>query len=201
MTKRILVVLVATIILLLGSMGCQKAPAVIDGEALYQQMNDLGQFPEMVRRGGNDVYDYYGIDPAQCRQLVNYAAADGLMTDEFLFVESNDPAYAEEVESLLQEQRGEHAGAFDELSREGAVVDPPDSAGRAAGLKNREVDVFAFRNREAFFRAAPEFPVAAHAGLVHDHAVHDFAGNPRNRRCREPGSARVRRSRKRGSAY
>lgn len=114
MTKRILVVLVATVILLLGSMGCQKAPAVIDGEALYQQMNDLGQFPEMVRRGGNDVYDYYGIDPAQCKQLVNYAAADGLMTDEFLFVETNETAYAEEVEGLLKEQIAYRAKTYRE---------------------------------------------------------------------------------------
>ena len=92
MTKRMIIVLVAAAMLLLAPFGCKKAPVSIDGEALYQQMNALGQFPDMARRGGIDVYDYYGIDPAQCKQLVNYAAADGLMTDEFLFVESNDPA-------------------------------------------------------------------------------------------------------------
>ena len=102
MTKRILVVLIAAMLLLMGA-GCKKAPAVIDGEALYQQMKELGRFPEMARRSANDVYDYYGVDPAQCKQLVNYAAADGLMTDEFLFVETNDPAYAEETEALLRE--------------------------------------------------------------------------------------------------
>lgn len=102
MTKRLLIVFAATI-LLLASVGCKKAPASIDGETLFQQMNALGQFPEMVRRGANDVYDYYGIDPAQCKQLVNYAAADGLMTDEFLLAETNDLAYAEEVEGLLKD--------------------------------------------------------------------------------------------------
>ena len=114
MIKKTLILLIAAVMALLGSVGCQKAPAVIDGEALYQQMNDLGQFPEMVRRGGNDVFDYYGIDPAQCRQLVNYAAADGLMTDEFLFVETNDPAYAEEAETLLKTQIAYRAETYRE---------------------------------------------------------------------------------------
>ena len=114
MTKRMIIVLVAAVMLLLAPLGCKKAPVSIDGETLYQQMNALGQFPDMARRGGIDVYDYYGIDPAHCKQLVNYAAADGLMTDEFLFVESNDPAYAEEVESLLKEQIAYRAKTYRE---------------------------------------------------------------------------------------
>lgn len=109
MTKKNLIVLVAAVMLLLVPAGCKKAPASIDGEELYQQMNALGQFPEMVRRSGDDVYDYYGIDPAQCKQVVNYVAADGIMTDEFILIEANDPAYAEEVETLLREQIAYHA--------------------------------------------------------------------------------------------
>ena len=104
--------------MLLMPVGCKKASVSIDGEELYQQMNALGQFPDMVRRGGSDVYDYYGIDPAQCKQIVNYAAADGLMTDEFLFAESNDPAYAEEVESLLKEQIAYRAKTYREYMPE-----------------------------------------------------------------------------------
>ena len=103
MTKKLLIVLVTAVMLLSVSIGCKKAPASIDGEALYQQMKALGQFPDMARRGDMDVYDYYGIDPAQCKQIVNYAAADGLMADEFLLAETNDPAYAEEVEAVLKE--------------------------------------------------------------------------------------------------
>ena len=114
MTKKILVVLLAAAMLLLVPVGCQKAPASIDGEALYRKMETLGQFPEMIHRSGDDVYDYYGIDPAQCRQLVDYAAADGLMTDEFLLAETNDPAYAEKVEALLKDQLSSLAETYRE---------------------------------------------------------------------------------------
>ena len=117
MTEKILVVLLA-IMLLLVPVGCQNLPASIDGEALYQKMEALGQFPEMVRRSGEDVFDYYGIDPEQCKQLVNYAAADGLMTDEFLLAEVNDPAYAEEIEALLKEQISSQAETYREYMPE-----------------------------------------------------------------------------------
>ena len=103
MTKKLLIVLVAATLLLMP-VGCRKAPASIDGEALYQQMAALGQFPEMVRFGDSDIYDYYGIDPAQCKQMVSYVAADGIMTDQFVLVEANEAAYAEEAETLLKEQ-------------------------------------------------------------------------------------------------
>jgi hypothetical protein len=118
MTKKLLVVLVVTAMLLLVSVGCKKAPVSIDGEALYEQMSALGQFPEMARRSDSAVYDYYGIDPAECKQIVNYASADGLMTDEFLLVETNDPAYAEEVETMLKNQIAYQAETYREYMPE-----------------------------------------------------------------------------------
>ena len=104
MTKKLLIVLVVSAMLLLVPVGCRKTPASIDGEALYQQMAALGQFPEMVRFSDSDIYDYYGVDPAECKQIVSYIAADGIMTDQFILVETNEAAYAEEVEALLKEQ-------------------------------------------------------------------------------------------------
>ena len=113
MIKKLFVMLLAAALLLVP-VGCKKTPAAIDGETLYQQMNELGQFPEMTRRSPDMVYDYYGIDPAQCRQVVNYASSDGLMTDEFLLVEANDPAYAEEAETLLRDQISNQAETYRE---------------------------------------------------------------------------------------
>ncbi len=114
MIKKLFVMLLAAALLFLAPVGCAKTPVTIDGETLYQQMNELGQFPEMTRRSPDMVYDYYGIDPAQCRQIVNYASADGLMTDEFLLVEANDSAYAEEAEALLREQISDQAETYRE---------------------------------------------------------------------------------------
>lgn len=113
MIKKLFVMLLAAALLLVP-VGCEKTPAAIDGETLYQQMRALGQFPDMTRRSPDMVYDYYGIDSAQCRQVVNYASSDGLMTDEFLLVEANDPAYAEEAETLLRDQISNQAETYRE---------------------------------------------------------------------------------------
>jgi hypothetical protein len=112
MIKKLLVILLAAAMLLCIPVGCQNAPKSIDGEALYQQMNALGLFPDMAHRSPDMVYDYYGIDPAQCKQLVNYASADGLIADEFLLAETNDEAYAEETEALLREQIAHQAETY-----------------------------------------------------------------------------------------
>lgn len=114
MTKRVILWLLAAALLLCALTGCQKKPVTIDGEGLYEKMAALGQFPEMARRTGDMVYDYYGIDPEKCAQLVNYASADGLMTDEFLLAEAKDEAYAQEIEALLKEQIAHQAETYRE---------------------------------------------------------------------------------------
>ncbi len=116
MKKALLFVLTA--ILLLGAFACTGADAAIDGEALYEKMAALGTFPEMMRRSGDAVLDYYGIDPDACKQLVNYASADGLLADEFLFAETNDETYAIEIEALLREQIARQAETYREYMPE-----------------------------------------------------------------------------------
>ena len=112
MIKKLFAALLAAAMLLCIPVGCGKTEVSIDGESLYRQMEALGQFPEMAHRGGEAVFDYYGIDPAQCKQLVNYASADGLMTDEFLLAETNDETYAKEVEELLRTQIAHQAETY-----------------------------------------------------------------------------------------
>ncbi len=114
MTKRTILLLLAAVLLLGSLAGCQKKPVTIDGEELYAKMAALGQFPEMARRTGDMIYDYYGIDPEQCSQLVNYASADGLMTDEFMLAQAKEEAYAQEIEAMLREQVAHQAETYRE---------------------------------------------------------------------------------------
>ena len=100
MSKRMMAIALAVVLLVSALTGCGKkeAAAPVNGEELYEKMAALNLFPEMIRRDEQMVSDYYGIEPDKCVQLVNYVTADGLLAEEFLLVETKEEAYAAQMD-------------------------------------------------------------------------------------------------------
>lgn len=104
MLKRILLIALSILMAVsAAACGSAKAVSVPNAERLYAKMEELNLFPEMVRRGDELIYDFYGIDPSRCVQLLNYVTEDGLVADEVLFAEMQDESYAKETEEILRD--------------------------------------------------------------------------------------------------
>ena len=106
--------LVLAMAVLLLAAGCAdaKAKAIPNAEQMYGKMEELGLFPEMVRRGADLIYDFYGIDSEKCVQLLDYVTEDGLIADEVFFAETKDESYAKEVEQVLRDVLAHQAETY-----------------------------------------------------------------------------------------
>lgn len=113
MLKRIILIAVATLMLFFDATCTNvKTITVPNAEKLYAKMEELSLFPEMVRRGDDLIYDFYGIDPSKCVQLLNYVTEDGLNADEVLFAEMKDESEAKVIEEILRDVLSRQAETY-----------------------------------------------------------------------------------------
>ena len=113
MLKRILLIALSVLMTVsTAACGSANAATVPNAEQLYGKMEELHLFPEMVRRGDDLIYDFYGIDPSQCVQLLDYVTEDGLIADEVFFAEMKDESYAKEAEQILRDVLSHQAETY-----------------------------------------------------------------------------------------
>ena len=93
MRKRLLPLLLLLALLLpgCGSKGAQTA----DLQRVYDEAVSLADSPEMLLLNEQRVKNYYGIDPAACRQCILAVSDDGLRVDEIWLIEAADEKAAE----------------------------------------------------------------------------------------------------------
>ena len=78
-----------------------EAPAgVPDLQALYEQMLQTADFPEMFLLSPERVAKIYGIDPAACPQALFATVENGLRIDEIWLVEAETEEAAGEIEEI-----------------------------------------------------------------------------------------------------
>ena len=94
--KRLLSLLLLLLVLLLPGCGSKSAQTA-DLKQLYDEIAGRGSLPEMMLLNEQRIRNYYGIDPASCRQLIMAVSEDGLRVDEIWLIETGDEKAAEEL--------------------------------------------------------------------------------------------------------
>ena len=79
-----------------------EEPVRVDCAALYEQILALPDLPGMLPVSEKRIRNYYGIDPAACRQLILAVSDDGLRVDEIWLIEAGSEEAAEELVRLAQ---------------------------------------------------------------------------------------------------
>ena len=93
MKKRLLPLLLLFALLLSACGGKSAGPA--DLQKVYEEIGSRGTLPEMLVLNEQRIRNYYGIDPAACRQLLLAVSDDGLRVDEIWLIETQDEKTAE----------------------------------------------------------------------------------------------------------
>ena len=83
-----------------GGDGGEGKAAAPDMEKVYAAMED--KLPVMAPFSAEAVLNYYGIESADCKQMVVSSYYDGADTAEIWLVEAVDAATAKEIEELAQ---------------------------------------------------------------------------------------------------
>ena len=100
MRKRLLPLLLLLALLLPG---CgSKSAQTADLQRVYDEAVGGADCPEMLLLNEQRVKNYYGIDPAACRQLIMAVSDDGLRVDEIWLIQAADEAAAEQLLALAQ---------------------------------------------------------------------------------------------------
>lgn len=101
--KKIIVLLLAAVLVLSGCGGAgeSKAPANVDVQALYTQLEGLG-LPEMVDVGADMMLSLYGIEEADVKQAKVAISDDGLRADEVWLLEAESADAARKLEGLVK---------------------------------------------------------------------------------------------------
>ena len=93
--------LILTALCLLGLTACGETVQVTpDMQQVYDAMKD--QLPAMEIFPAEVVLDAYGIESADCKQMVVSSYYDGADTAEIWLIEATDAAAAEEILELVQ---------------------------------------------------------------------------------------------------
>ena len=89
---------------LLSACGGKSAPepAHADLQALYDELLQLPDMPEMMPQGEKRIQKLYGIDPTACPQLVMAISKDGLLADEIWMIEAGSEEAAKELVALAE---------------------------------------------------------------------------------------------------
>lgn len=101
--KKIVALLLAAMLVLSGCGGeaASKAPANVDVNALYAELEGLG-LPKMVDVGSDMMLSLYGIDAADVKQAKVAISDDGLRADEVWLIEGVSEAAAEKISGLVK---------------------------------------------------------------------------------------------------
>ena len=102
--KKIVALLLAAMLVLSGCGGAEqesKAPANVDMQALYTQLEGLG-LPKMVDVDANMMLMLYGIEEADVKQAKVAISDDGLRADEVWLLEAVSSEAAQKLEGLVK---------------------------------------------------------------------------------------------------
>ena len=97
------VVLALAMLLFIGCKGNETQPKQADVEAVYTKLVESGQLPSMTKVPERDLEEVYGIDKTKLAQWTMYLSENYAVTvGEVSIFEVSDAAYAEELQSILQ---------------------------------------------------------------------------------------------------
>ena len=102
--KKIVALLLAAMLVLSGCGGAEqesKAPANVDMQALYTQLEGLG-LPKMVDVDANMMLMLYGVEEADVKQAKVAISDDGLRADEVWLLEAVSSEAAQNLEGLVK---------------------------------------------------------------------------------------------------
>ena len=102
--KKIVALLLAAMLVLSGCGGAEqesKAPANVDMQALYTQLEGLG-LPKMVDVDANMMLMLYGIEETDVKQAKVAISDDGLRADEVWLLEAVSSEAAQKLEGLVK---------------------------------------------------------------------------------------------------
>lgn len=92
--KRRILPLLLLLALLLPGCG-SKSAGTADLQQVYDGIKSRVELPEMLALNEQRIRNYYGIDPASCRQCILAVSDDGLRVDEIWLIEAGDEKAAE----------------------------------------------------------------------------------------------------------
>ena len=96
-------VLALAMLLFIGCKGNETQPKQADVEAVYTKLVESGQLPSMTKVPERDLEEVYGIDKTKLAQWTMYLSENYAVTvGEVSIFEVSDAAYAEELQSILQ---------------------------------------------------------------------------------------------------
>lgn len=93
---KILKRLLPVLLLLLLLPGCGGRGSA-DLQQVYDELGRRAELPEMLLLNEQRIRNFYGINPAACRQLLLAVSDDGLRVDEIWLIEAADEKAAEEL--------------------------------------------------------------------------------------------------------
>lgn len=95
-------VLALAMVLTMTACGGEKAeaPKSADLAALYESFT--ATLPEMILMDGDTRVNFFGIEDADCTQVVTAVCADGLRTDEVWLIEAKDQTALDKLKGLAE---------------------------------------------------------------------------------------------------
>ena len=101
--KKLICVLLS-LVLLLGIAGCQSEAVEMDMQAVYEEISQSIELPQMLELDASLMLDYCGIKAADVKQAVVVICADSLRTDEIWLLEATDADAASRLMSLAEKR-------------------------------------------------------------------------------------------------
>lgn len=100
MRKMISLLLAAAMMLTLAACGgSEPEKKAVDMTALYESIQDT--LPEMMILDETTMLNFFGVDAADCAQVVTAVCANGLDADEVWLIEAKDEAALERLTTLV----------------------------------------------------------------------------------------------------
>lgn len=90
-------------VLLLGLAACGKKEAAkppVDLQPVYDSL--VPKMPEMMPLDDTLVMNFFGIDPADCEQVITAICADSMSADEIWLIRAKDTAALEKIQKLAE---------------------------------------------------------------------------------------------------
>ena len=99
--RRILPLLLALLLLALPGCGGKKVQQA-DLQQVYDEIGNRTELPAMLTLNEQRIRNYYGIDPAACRQCILAVSDEGLRVDEIWLIEAADEKAAEALLAMAR---------------------------------------------------------------------------------------------------